>query len=305
MKPHKYVGDGPDGRRSIRGQTFVVSAFTLIELLVVIAIIAILAAMLLPALAKAKQKAQGIQCMSNMRQLCLGWKMYSSDNNDHLVQNGDETSQPASLNDPNAQPGGTLAQWCPGRQDLAADLSPIGYTGQNNIGDEWIQLGMIYPYIKTVGIYKCPADISSFVQSGIAYPHVRSMSMNTWLGPVAPYAGNKNVYSYYKESSIIVPPPANVWVFIDENPVSINDGSFICEPDIQEWIDCPASYHNGAGGLVFADGHAQIKKWSDQTVLTIFAAGITPGNPAFTRFPPSQNPPADLSFLQNASTALR
>lgn len=291
-------------RRSAQRPARPVLAFTLIELLVVIAIIAILAAMLLPALAKAKQKAQGIQCMSNMRQLALGWKMYSTDNNDRLVPNGDENDQPTGLTDPNAQPGGSKAQWCPGRQDLVGQLSPDGTT-VNNIGYAWIQLGLLYPYIKTPAVYKCPADSSSISKFGVAYSHVRSMSMNTWLGPIVPYNNNKNVYSYYKESSITTPTPSDLWVFMDENPASINDGSFICEPDVQEWIDCPASYHNNAGGMVFADGHAQIKKWSDPTVLTKFAAGITPGNPAFTRFPPTQNPASDLYFLQHASTAIK
>src|SRR3569833_1772758 len=95
-------------------------AFSLIELLVVIAIIAILAAMLLPSLAKAKQKAQGAQCMNKLKQLTLAWKMYSDDNNGNLVPNGDETHQPSNPNDPAGLQGGSLSQWCPGRQDLAS-----------------------------------------------------------------------------------------------------------------------------------------------------------------------------------------
>jgi prepilin-type N-terminal cleavage/methylation domain-containing protein/prepilin-type processing-associated H-X9-DG protein len=279
----------------------VCAGFTLIELLVVIAIIAILAAMLLPALSKSKQKAQGIQCINNLRQLTLGWKMYTADNQDRLMPNGDETSQPSGLNDPAAQPGGALAQWCPGRQDLtsqlSSDVAPV------NIGWQWLQLGLLYQYVKSQAVYKCPADKSSISASGSTYPHVRSMSMNTWLNPIVPYDNITTVVSYRKESAILNPGPANLWVFTDENPISINDGSFICDPQIAQWIDCPASYHNGSGGISFADGHAQTKKWMDATVLQKWGPPtIQPGNPSFTRLSPSQNPPTDLTWLQNAST---
>ncbi len=276
--------------------------FTLIELLVVMAIIAILAAMLLPALAKAKQKAQGIQCISNLRQLSLGWKMYSGDNQGLLVPNGDETHQPTSLTDPAGQPGGALAQWCPGRQDVATELSPAGNTA--DIGGQWIKLGLLYPYISSTAVYKCPADQNSYSAGGFSYPHVRSMSMNTWLGAIAPYNNDTTVISYKKESDMSRLQPVNLWVLIDENPRSINDGSFICSPDIPQWVDCPASYHNRAGGIAFADGHAQIKKWTDPGVLHGWDA-ITWGNPGFTRVSPAQNPPADLTWLQNASTVIK
>ncbi len=280
-------------------------AFTLIELLVVIAIIAILASMLLPALTKAKQRAQAAQCISNLRQLTIGWKMYSNDNQERLVPNGDEAAQPASLLDPAAQPGGALAQWCPGRQDVVSQLSPDG--ASPNVGWQWIKLGLVYPYVNNVGVYKCPADKSSAAAFGGTYPHVRSMSMNTWLSPVKPYNGDR-VVSYYKEADLVNPGVgiANLWVLMDENPTSINDGSFICDPDIPQWVDCPASYHNNAGGISFADGHAQIKKWRDPTVLRAWAPPtIQPGNPSFTRLSPGESPAVDLPWLQAASTTVQ
>jgi prepilin-type N-terminal cleavage/methylation domain-containing protein/prepilin-type processing-associated H-X9-DG protein len=275
--------------------------FTLIELLVVIAIIAILAAILLPVLDKARQRAQAIQDVNNARELALGWVLYEQDNSGRLVPNGLESEQPSSPTDPAGMAGGPLAQWCPGRQDETGDLSRSGVATALNVGYAWIKDGLLYPYVNNVLAYKAPADQSYIQSGGFQYPHVRSYSMNGWMNPIAPFASGFATFT--KDASMIHPGPSDLWVFIDENPVSINDAFFVCEPNNPPlWIDCPASYDNHGCGISFADGHAELKVWRDATVIYEWATVNSPGNPNNTSLPPSQNPDTDLAWLQESST---
>jgi len=272
-------------------------AFTLIELLVVIAVIVILAGMLVPALNKALFKAQGTNCANNVRQLMLAWEMYADDCNQTLVPNWGNNLAGIDENSP-SWVGGFL-EYTSGSYNTNID-----YLVHPGMGDR-PYAALLGPYSKNYKLYRCPADRSWVEIDGVRRERVRSLSMNmyagaNWMGPLAKEGVDNGFFIYRKLSDFKALQPSSAWVLLDEHEDSINGGGFVVDVirrgAASQLIDVPGSYHHGACGFGFADGHAEIKKWKDRRlILPVKRQTIS----TRTQAPDS----ADILWLQDRTTA--
>lgn len=244
------------------------SGFTLVELLVLIGLVAALTVLFIPVLAHTKPNSKAAQCLNNLRQFTAGWMMYSSDYQDRVVNNFGVSDTLNSIQ------AGTFLNWANNVMTWSATTSIYDQSTTNR---DWIVNGVLGKYLSDpLRVYKCPVDTYlSPAQVSAGFPaRLRSISMNSLFGRFSPGSdptaqGLNDFFpqylQYLKQTSVL--KPAKTWVVLDEHPDSINDGFFINSPTATSWGDIPASYHNGACGFAFADGHSELKRWQSRTSI--------------------------------------
>jgi prepilin-type N-terminal cleavage/methylation domain-containing protein/prepilin-type processing-associated H-X9-DG protein len=265
--------------------------FTLIELLVVIAIIAILASLLLPALAKAKQRGQSIACMARLKQLQLAWLMYCDDHNGRMPQtvsisSGKMASGSVTLG-ADFLPGGMYAAWV-----LGSALGAPDWTNDLNITQ-----GTLWPYLNKLEVYKCPGDPIP--------ERNRTYSINCWMNGIYSWTGTtpapfSTFDAWFQKTTDLTMKmePTMAFVFIDESQFTINEAFFASELRSAKWVDAPAFYHLKGGNLSYVDGHAENKRWSDST---IFYEHPGSGSGGWDNDKSS----SDLAWLQQRATVIK
>ncbi len=219
--------------------------------------------------------------------------MYASDHNDKLVPNLGLFFQQTADN-----------TWVRG----GLSLDGARPNNSDNTNTLHLQKSLLFPYLRSVAVFKCPADRSTATCWGVRYPRVRSLTMNNWLGRYLPNGtlggppiSEDDAYRInVKLSDLTVPPPARTFVFIDEREDSIGDCVFYVSMGRSGsdayWMDLPASYHNGAAGLSFADGHTEVKRWRDSRTMP----PLRPDQLLIHPFPSPNNP--DVAWLQERAT---
>jgi prepilin-type processing-associated H-X9-DG protein len=228
------------------------AGFSQVDLLTVVVVLVLLALLLTTALARTLATDQTLQCRNNLRQLIHGWRLYADDNNGRL---------------PNC------FDWVGGDENYMVN-------NPDNTNISYLINGLLGPYVTNPAVYKCPADQSQALEGGVKLPRVRSYSMSQSFclsneGHLEDGDSPPNYWRHYTNTTdIVAPTPVNLWVMIEENPDSINDGAFAVamtgnNPRTDEWLDGPSTLHNGGCGFAFADGHYELKKWTDSRTLAM------------------------------------